>query len=942
LDLYKENEKKQKGIELFILIIYTFYSINMTLGMIRGNYDLGTIFIMYAGLLISWVLFIVGFRNYNVRTLITTISIQLSAFLYGISSDDFVSVLPTIFVLCTCVALFGRAALLGFSSLVMFLLMAEVIIEDYLVGNISSIPTVAFQLGNMLFFIAILHVWISQKNASVKELNEVVENMARTEQAKDDFLANVSHEIRTPLNTIYGMSDMIRQETDISKIKEENASIETASRNLMAMVRDILDFSELQAEDIELEEEIYDITSSINDVITMTKAAIGEKDIELIVDLQPDMPKKLLGDEKKLRRIVMNLVGNAIKFTQSGSIVIKITARKESYGANLCISVTDTGIGIHIEDVEKLFTSFTQVDTKRNRQESGLGLGLAISRLLAQKMGGVISVRSKEGKGSTFTLVVPQKIVDSTPVVVLNNPKKLFISTCVDMENFDVTELRDSYSTMIRSMINNFGIANHTSTSIEELKRRVEQNDYTHVFTTTVEYNREKEFFDRISEKCEVVVIYDEREKVEFQKNILYIQKPFYALSVATVLNRDPNKEDYVAIQTQKKFIAPDAKILVVDDNIMNIRVVEHLLKQYKIQVDRAISGMEALEKVESKDYDFIFMDHMMPEMDGVETFHRIREKSGDYFQNVPIIALTANAVAGSREMFIHEGFTDFVEKPVEISVLDRVLRRRIPEDKLIYEDENGLLPLDEVSTKNEKNTTHTDNNIYIKGNLMSDGLNKDFYVEGMDMDTGMLYCGGIEGFYMILAECVMSAKESAKELEDLLAAEDWQNYIIKIHALKSTMKSVGAMDLSEKARVLEFAGKAGEYDKIFAESANVVKEYRELMELASRQRGVKENLPDGFVFGEENSEVSAEALGGLDTLTASIIDELASKFEEAMYSLDQSVMEDVLQKLMNYQYDGQALKSEMEKLLRKVSQGDFFSAGDAITALKLKVKGGN
>lgn len=940
MNLYKDNRRKQKGIELLILIIYTFYSLNMTFGIHNGKFDITAVFIMYAGLGISWLMYFVSFKTFKVRATITTISIQTSAFLYGMAAKDFISVLPTIFVLCACVALYGRVFLLGLSSLVMFVLTAEVIMEKILLGQNSEVPTIVFQLGNMFFLIAILHVWVSQKNASMEELNEVVEDMERTEQAKDDFLANVSHEIRTPLNTIYGMSDMIRQETDISKIKEENANIANASRKLMAMVRDILDFSELQAEDLELEEESYDILSSINDAVNMSKAAIGDKDIELIIDLQHDIPRKLLGDEKKIRRIIMNLVGNAIKFTPSGCVVVKLTARRESYGVNLCITVTDTGIGIRSEDLDKIFTHYNQVDTKRNRQESGLGLGLAISRLLAQKMGGVISVRSKEGVGSSFTLVVPQKIVDDEPVVILNNPKKLFAAIYIDLEGYIVSNYRDIYINMIRRMMDQFGIMNHINTSLEEIKRRVENNEYTHVFISTREYGDAKEYFDQLSKKTTVVIVYDEREKIEFQKQFLYIPKPFYALSVAAVLNRETNRNNLVDVSTQKKFIAPGVNLLVVDDNIINIRVVEHLLKKYKVSVEYALSGVEALEKIGSKKYDFIFMDHMMPEMDGVETYHRIREKQGEYFKQVPIIALTANAVAGSREMFLHEGFTDFIEKPVEASGLDHLLRRRIPEEKIIYVSEEESQETSEVTKAVEK-TEIEEKTTEVKSEPVNDGLNKDFQVDGMDMNTGMKYCGGEDGFYMILTQCIISTSKSAKELVDLLQAEDWQNYIIKIHALKSTMKSLGALDLSDKAKELEFAGKAGEYEKIISKNAGVVEEYYSLMERASKQKRVAEYLPEGFVFGEE-ADSSQDNIEGLEELTDSIMEELAGKFEDAMYSLDQDVMKEVIQSLMNYQFNGQSLKKEMERILRKITQGDFFSAGDDISALKQKVKGGN
>ena len=257
----------------------------------------------------------------------------------------------------------------------------------------------------------------------------------------------------------------------------------------------------------------------------------------------------------------------------------------------------------------------------------------------------------------------------------------------------------------------------------------------------------------------------------------------------------------------------------------MNIRVIENILSQFKISVTKALSGSEALEKVESMDFDFIFMDHMMPEMDGVETTHRIREKVGSYYQRVPIIALTANAVAGSRKMFLSEGFSDFLEKPVELSVLERVLRRTLPPEKMIFDDAED--------TVQQQETTDS------------------FELTEIDKETGMLYCGGEEGFYMILAECVLGYKENAALLTELFQKKDWENYVIKIHALKSTMKSIGAMRLSDRARELEFAGQEGRYEVIEKYHQSVLNEYENLMEQLKKQEYVNKLLAEESSSGE-------------------------------------------------------------------------------------------
>lgn len=658
-----------------------------------------------------------------------------------------------------------------------------------------------------------------------------------------------------------------------------------------------------------LEEEAYNITSTINDIINMAMARKADKPIELIVDCDAGIPSGLYGDEKKIRRVIMNLVDNAIKFTNEGGVVIRIYTRKENYGVNLCVSVRDTGIGIEEEGLEKLFESFSQIDTRRNRQEGGVGLGLAISRELVQKMGGTITVQSRIGKGSTFRFVVPQKVLDEKPIGRVRNRETMNIAAYFDMEQFDMVDIRDEYTGIITNMISQLHVRCHVCRNLAEMKRREEHSAFTHVFISLEEYQEDEAYFDALAKRARVIMVIDRpREKYITNPDIIRLYKPFYILPVVSILNGSRGSEGGKQMVRPGKFTAPGAHVLVVDDNRMNIRVVEGLLKEYQISVTYATSGREALELIENMSYDFVFMDHMMPEMDGIETMHRIREKVGHYYRKLPIIALTANAAPGNREMFLEEGFDDFLAKPIEVSVLERVLKRNLPAEKLIFQAKT-----EDTAEKPQPEK-------------------EELVIGGLDVEKGMLYCGGEKEYLNILEAYYEERKENRQLLEDLFEKHDWKNYTIKVHALKSMMQNIGALSLSAKAKALELAGKRSDIDYIMKNHADMLAEYAHVMEEL-------EACP--FLRTEEEKAIGQE--GELPEIAEAALDEMQAELENAMYELDGERMAELLLRMQGYRYCGTALTEALEPVRKKIEMSDYMSAVEALSKIrkKLEQKGG-
>jgi len=929
LEYFNQSKRNQRAKERFVIIVFSFYTCSLCVSTVKRNLEAWIPIVMLLLLAFGWAMFLGKYRNYKVRTFLTGIIIQLTVILYAAHTDDLMSVVPTFMAFAVLTAFYGQTEMLWSTAVsLLFIIFYHAVITD----NLWLLPAetrmdLFYQSGNILFVEFILYIWVKNRNERNEQVDQIIEALVEAEQSKDDFLSNVSHEIRTPVNTICGMSEMALREHDLEKMREEVFDIRDAGNNLMALVTDILDFSQLQQGKMNLEEEAYNITSTINDIINMAMAKKGDKQIELIVDCDASIPCGLMGDEKKIRRVIMNLVDNAIKFTNEGGVIINVHARKENYGINLCVSVRDTGIGMEDVSLEKLFTSFSQVDTRRNRQEGGVGLGLAISKELVQKMGGTITVRSYPGKGSIFRFVVPQKVLDEKPIGQVENRERINIAAYFDMEQFDMLTIRDEYTGIIAGMIKQLRVKCHICRNLAELKRREDHTVFSHIFISLEEYQEDEAYFDRLAKTAKVIIAIDRpREKYLSNPDLIRLYKPFYILPVVSILNGSRGSEGGRQITRPGKFTAPSAHVLIVDDNRMNIRVVEGLLKEYQIRVTYAVNGNEALELIENMSYDFVFMDHMMPEMDGVETMHRIRDKVGHYYQKVPIIALTANAAPGNREMFLEEGFNDFISKPIELSVLERVLRRNLPEEKLIFQTKQT----EAVREKKEPE--------------------EQLSIGSLDVEKGMLYCGGKEAYLSILEAYYEEREENRAVLDNLFAKHDWKDYTIKVHAFKSMMQNIGALPLAAKAKALELAGKRGDigyimdhHEELIGEYLHVIKELENSPFVPTQTADEKKEMENGGIRDAAEERKDCEKIDNtrneMPELDEETFDEMAAQLEEAMYAFDGDKMLTVLSKMQEYQYQGKRLNKELEPVKKKIVMSDYMSAIETLSGIRNRIQ---
>jgi signal transduction histidine kinase/CheY-like chemotaxis protein len=494
-------------------------------------------------------------------------------------------------------------------------------------------------------------------------------------RAKSDFLANISHEIRTPMNAIIGMADLMLANPLDAEQATRADTVKGAAMSLLNIIDDILDFSKIDARKMEIIEKPFHIASLISDTVNLINIKSSTAGLALTVDVSKDLPSVVICDEQRLKQCLLNLLNNAVKFTKRGGILMKAWAeRQEDDSLKLCFRISDTGMGIKKEDMGKLFVEFQRLDTHRNANVVGTGLGLAISRRLVQLMGGAITVDSVYGVGTTFSFFVMCRSPHTGKLAEIPHPEDLR-AMCYEPNRFNAQVMKD--------MFESFRISADVCSNKDAARALMQKNSYTHVFFEASAKENLREFFGG---KTNFILLKEVTHKYDSDiPNAL--NRPVLITSLADVLSGKKDYENLSARYGDETVYSPlmtcGARILVVDDNAVNLRVAEQLLKRYGISVDTAPGGQEAVEKARQNVYDIIFMDHMMPHMDGMEAAQAIRGMGGRHSSCV-IIALTANAVAGIRERFLETGMTDFLSKPIMLKNLCEMLEKYLPPEKII------------------------------------------------------------------------------------------------------------------------------------------------------------------------------------------------------------------------------------------------------------------
>ncbi|MDO4203113.1 MAG: ATP-binding protein [Selenomonadaceae bacterium] len=701
---------------------------------------------------------------------------------------------------------------------------------------------------------------ITDMVTKAEQMRQLKERAEQANRAKSIFLANMSHEIRTPMNAIVGITEILLRDKPLSRQLEYLGNIRTAGTSLLAIINEILDFSKVESGKMELVNDRYEPLSLLNDMSMILLSRIGEKPVELQYSLAKDLPQVLIGDRVRLRQVLINLANNAIKFTAKG--YVRISVRVEPNGENgilLHAAVSDTGQGISKENLKKLFSDFQQVDNLKNRDKEGTGLGLALSKRLVELMGGTIGVRSEEGLGSEFYFTVPQGVADDTPAASLNE--------CVKEKSPSIGAIFSSTdnTNLLRELASDFGIR---FVDIRQLSIHGRFPDF--LFVDSAIYQSKSKLCNELKAHTQLVIVQNALISSIQDPAAIVINQPLYSMNFCQVLNRETVETAEVMRDESFTFIAPDVRVLIVDDNDMNLRVASGLLKPLGMQITTANSGPEAIRLVEtSEPFDIIFMDHMMPGMDGCETTSIIRSHDEPYFKTVPIIALTANVFAESRALFMAAGMVGFVAKPIDSKEITAVLRNWLPPEKLLRPTKEDVQSIG--SEEPDCGYEETADQPPASNELA--GLPK---IEGIDNAIGIKNCGTAKNFLGLLEDFVKMAELKCEEIEGYLQSGDIPRYTIEVHAMKSVARLIGAMDLGEKFFEMEMAGKNFQTDLIQEKTPPLLAEFYSYKERIAATLKKDDEIP------KEN----------LDNET---IRELLITLRNAVSALDMDAMDDAM-----------------------------------------------
>ena len=833
---------------LMILICYTIMSVILIGEGLLLGWEGWALILILISVGISWFLHIMQIFSKDARLWIYSVLMMVTAFFYGI---HLTSAYDLGLVICGVMILYTMTGVTKFIVLWQTTYFAAFGYDLVCMAR-QGVHFDKLVITRTLFHMMVILVVGRLAKTIIKKWTQVMEEsqseIAALKEATDrinDFLVNISHEIRTPINAVIGLTGVCLEKEQDDEIRKNLTAVSEAGKRVGEQVSDILDYSEIDMDDLAVNTEDYMLSSLLNDLVAEL-VMHKNPEIELVIDVDPAIPSVMHTDVVKLKKIFRHLIDNGLKYTKEGGVYVHITSVPREYGINLCVEVTDTGIGMNEKEMEMVFERFYQADSGRTRATNGLGLGLSIVNGFVSSLKGFLTLESAPDQGTTVRVSIPQKVVDSQNCMSLESPEKLVLGGFLHFDKFENPHVRVFYNAMVKNIVTGLNVSMHRVDNMEGLRSLTEGMQFTHLFIGKEEYEENRAFVEELAKTTLVALVAEGTYELPEDSNVRLMRKPFYCFPVISFLESSVHEIK----QSEERIVLKNVRALVVDDEPMNLMVAKGIFSRYGMIVTKAISGWEAIELCRENEFDIVFMDHMMPGMDGIEAMKRLRTEFNRSHKDIPIVALTANAVSTAKEMFLREGFDGFVSKPIELTELERVLRKVLPKTMFVQRDTiTKVLPEKEGKKKKGKKQT------------LFQALKK----LGVDTDTGLNYCQNDKEFYRsLLLQYGSDAPEKRKNAKSCLEQQDYENYAIIVHALKSTSKMIGALALSEKAKQLENAAKERNLAALNDWHEDAMREYRKitgtiLKYLGKKPSPKKEKRPEEELSSLEDQEMIFE-----------------------------------------------------------------------------------
>lgn len=775
---------------------------------------------------------------------------------------------------------------------IMIFVDAVIISNLYYHSNISSVISkpnhimVDYQLALVITALVIVFIILRQR-ANYKYLNSKVEEskviINKVGLAKSRFLANMSQEIRTPVNAIVGISE-IMQEMEDEGIKNEVQTIRTAAYDMLSVIDDVLNYSKLDTQRYNVVVGEYSFEKMLHNIIESISIDVEQKNLKLDVRVAHNIPSTLIGDEDNIRRIFLYLLFVSLSMTTEGRILLQMDVNNdlEAMESTFKCTIADTGRGLSPIDVDSLFGLYSTYNSRQSSDLKGIGLKFIICKEILKLMDGTIEVKAIERVGMSTIFTFKNKIVDVRAIIKTDLDRVPAILIFLDEEASSINW---------KEILDGFGINIKYVGSRYNFIKSIEEKKYDYIFLSSDRYEEAESIISKYSCESYTYVVGNYNHNVGDFGKCRLLRRPLSCIDISQVLNAEWKQENYSREQNVNQFMAPNAKVLVVDDNAVNLKVAAGIFNKFGIKIAVATGGVLALEKIEKEHYDLILTDMIMPEMNGEEVLKQIRNRQGDYYQTVPVIALTANTGGEIREELIEAGFQEYLAKPIKMRYLSKCLQEYLPKEKIIYNEE-----------KKDQEKQMPEKGLFVQKGMNTIGVGEDVY-------------------FTILNTYYQEGKNNLELLPELLENGDIMLFTTYVHGIKSASASLGAFYVSALFKELETLGKENDIDEIKRILPQYMEELAEVLDEAEKYLEEKGKLVSKDYYVEPEGEI--------ENISPEELEELRTEINK----MNLKACDEILERISHVNY-GNEINEHIKNMKTAYQKFDFHRAKQELSQL--------